>query len=371
MKYRRTFNSSKLVTLTCCMSLFVAISGPATTEETTSAAPLDRLEVTNQAQELLWGGENPADPLLAREFLQIQAQKGSVDAMRILGQQLVWGWVIPQDAGEGRKYLEQAIQQGDDAAMVILAQGLLWADALPFDPNSAQALLEKAVASGNRDAKRILGEQLVGGWRIERDVKKGTNLLERAISLGDNEAKVALGKLYFYGVGVSKSKEKALELFESAALAGLGEGLAIYGTDMMWGLSNPKAAETYLNKAGELGETAVWATLAEGAMYGYLGPGSVSRAKFDRYAEKAREAGDEKIEVLEADRNMWGISMTASGPETIGRLRKAADNGNSQAARYLVELLRDGNRMNLWPDRTKAREALETYSGLLTETQLV
>jgi hypothetical protein len=64
---------------------------------------------------------------------------------------------------------------------------------------------------------------------------------------------------------------------------------------------------------------------------------------------------------------MWGINMRASGPETIARLEAAAGEGNAAAARFLIELKRNGNRMNLWPDPEGARAALDTYGELLSE----
>ena len=103
-------------------------------------------------------------------------------------------------------------------------------------------------------------------------------------------------------------------------------------------------------------------------MYGYLGGGSVSRAKFGRYAEKARAAGEEEIAVLEATRNMWGINMRADGPETLARLTAAAEDGNVAAARFLIELLRDGNGLNVHRDSAAADAALDRFGALLGET---
>ncbi|WP_137700272.1 hypothetical protein [Marimonas lutisalis] len=80
-----------------------------------------------------------------------------------------------------------------------------------------------------------------------------------------------------------------------------------------------------------------------------------------------RAAGEDEIEVYEATRNMWGINMRADGPETIARLRHAADGGNAAAAGFLIELLQDGNDLNLRRDLDAAGEALALYGKLLSE----
>jgi len=116
-----------------------------------------------------------------------------------------------------------------------------------------------------------------------------------------------------------------------------------------------------------MGVSRAWATLAEGAMYGYLGGGRVSRAKFEGYAARGRDEGVERIAVLEAIRHMWGISVTASGPETLAILEEAADAGNREAALFLIRLVRDGNSYNIRRDRDRAEALLQTYRPLLGE----
>lgn len=156
-------------------------------------------------------------------------------------------------------------------------------------------------------------------------------------------------------------------LFETAAEAGDARGIYQYGMMLMWSQRDPDAAEAMLVRAGEMGQSQAWATLAEGAMYGYLGNGRTSRAKFPTYATRARDAGNQQIDVLDATRHMWGITVRASGPETIEMLETAADGGNAQAAAYLIRLVRSGNQMNIRREPTRARDYLETYAPILTD----
>lgn len=269
------------------------------------------------------------------------------------------------DVAAGLALLEAAAGRGDGAAQNALGQLLLWGTLVPANHARAQGLLAEAARHGHIEAQRVLGENLIGGWILPADPKAGLPLLESAAAAGDGAAQISLGEFLLAGKALPQDRRRALALFEAAAASGNGAGLERYGADLMWSERDPAAAERYLARAGEMGRASAWATLAEGAMYGYLGGGSASRAKFAGYAEKARAAGDERIAVLEATRKMWGISTRASGPGTVASLTEAAEAGNAEAAKTLIALLRDGNRYNVRKDRTGAEAALTRYAALI------
>lgn len=221
------------------------------------------------------------------------------------------------------------------------------------------------------DALRDEAMNLIYTRRIpDESTLAGVALLEQAVAMGDVQSQVALGDLYLFGMMIPRDWEKARVLYEAAAEAGNGEGLHNYGMMLMWEERDAALAEDYLLRSGSMGVRRAWATLAEGAMYGYLGGGRVSRAKFDGYAARGREQEVDRIAVLEAIRYMWGISVTASGPETLATLERAANAGNPEAALFLIRLVRDGNRYNVRTDRDRAEELLQTYRDLLRDIDL-
>lgn len=237
----------------------------------------------------------------------------------------------------------------------------------------AQAEGEADQAAALTEAGRLIkdGEALIFGFGpAGQDVGAGVALLQEAVALNDAQAMLSLGGIYLYGSGVARDLAKALELFEMAAALGQPEGLARYGSALMWGEIDAEAAEAYLVRAGELGVASAWSTLAEGAIYGYLGGGKVSRDKYQGYADKALAAGSTRVAILEANRLMWGILTTASGPEAVATLQRAADAGNADAARMLIRLMRDGNRYNVRRDRDRAEAYLESYGPLLGEVEI-
>ncbi|MEZ5796807.1 MAG: hypothetical protein R3D63_04520 [Paracoccaceae bacterium] len=205
---------------------------------------------------------------------------------------------------------------------------------------------------------------------VTEATREGVALLEQAAEAGNTEAMVQLGSLYLFGTVLPQDRKRALGYFEQAASAGDGAGLQEYGMMQMWGENGWRKAEAYLVRAGEMGEGEAWATLAEGAMYGYLGGGTASRRKFAGYAEKGRAAGVERIVVLEANRYMWGISVRASGPKAVEILETAADAGNAEAARYLIALVRDGNGLNVARNLKAAAGYLDSYAPLLGEAEI-
>ncbi|AQS47770.1 hypothetical protein BMG03_08110 [Thioclava nitratireducens] len=280
---------------------------------------------------------------------------------------LIWGTPkVPADPETGLAMLERAASEGNAQAARMAGELLLWGGPVPTDRARAMELLSQAADAGDAGAARVLGEQLLGGWVLPRDTDRGRALLEAQVKSGNRDAAIKLGEAYLYGIGVPRNREKARDLFETATEAGDATGLWKFGEEMMWSQRDPAAAETMLQRAGAAGIGSAYATLAEGAMYGYLGSGKVSRAKFDGYAKAARAAGNERIEVLDATRRIWGISMRGDGKMAVAQLREAAEAGNRTAARYLVGLLRDGNAYNVRRDPKGASTFLEAHADLFT-----
>ncbi|MCK4712065.1 MAG: sel1 repeat family protein [Marinosulfonomonas sp.] len=301
-------------------------------------------------------------------LLEQSAASGNVAAKATLGKVLLEGYYLPADHEKGAQLLQEAADAGNLQAQVTLGMALLWGSYGEADPARAHSLLDQAAGKGNIKALRVLGEQLIGGWVFEQDVISGRTMLEKAAATGDTEAKIVLGTFFMEGTRLNRDTDHALMLFEEAAQSGNGEGLERYGEILMWSQRDPVAAENYLRRAGELGRGTAWVTLAEGAMYAYLG--GKSRAKFDGFSEKARDAGEGRIAVLEAERQMWGISMRASGPKTIAGLEEAAKAGNKDAVKFLISLVRNGNRLNIRKNTEQAKTYLDHFSALLTPAEV-
>lgn len=313
----------------------------------------------------LYGTEQvAADKVAGLDLIERAASSQFVPAQAVLGKILVDGYYTEADTSKGIALLEAAASAGNPSAQATLGEALLWGQVVDPDPLRAKTLLLGVARAGNTDAMRLLGEQLIGGWVLEQDIPEGLAMLTAAAETGDAKAQVALGKFLLFGDPLEKDTDRALALFEAAADQGNGEGLYHHGALLMWSQNDPNAAEAYLNRSGAMGVPAAWTTLAEGAMYGYLG--MKQRRKFEGYAEKALALDEPRIAVLEAQRRLYGINMRASGPIAIQGLEDAATAGNADAATFLIALVRDGNRLNVRKSPDQAARYLAEYANLLT-----
>lgn len=262
---------------------------------------------------------------------------------------------------------QERLLAGTGEARAEFGTRLLWGAGIEQDVDRARSVLETAAADGDLNAKETLGEALIAGVISPADAGEGVRLLQEAAVAGSTKAMVTHGRFLLYGRDLPRDLALAEQLFERAADAGNGEGLNELGSFLMWNRRDPGRAEALLTRAGQMGVSTAWVTLAEGAMYGFLG--NRQRARFDEFAEKARAAGAERIDVLDAARRQWGITIRASGPEALALLELATETGNATALKALIALNRDGNQYNIRKSPMRAKGHLETHADLLTASE--
>ena len=162
---------------------------------------------------------------------------------------------------------------------------------------------------------------------------------------------------------------RAGSLFEKAAELGDVEGVKALGGKLMWegrSKADAKLAEKYLTMAGQAGRGSAWTTLAQGALYGKLGKSSIT--KYPVFLKNARALSETKIEIVEAQRWMWGLGgAKADASKTVSTLETAAAAGNQDAIEYLISLLRDGNGGNIKKNIKKAQAYLDKYGSKLKQ----
>ncbi len=316
-------------------------------------------------------GADPTPEAAAAGLVALEqaAASGDAGAKATLGRILLEGIFQQADPDRGEALLLEAAEADHPKAMISLANAYLWGlYGRPIDAEKSRALFEQAIAFGDPEALRLYGDQLVRGTEFDRDTTRGIEMLERAVELGAPKAQITLGSLYLDGIHLRRDEARAKVLFEAAARAGDGEGLELLGADIMWNRRGSQRAEKYLLRAADLGRGSAWTTLAKGAMYGYLG--KRSRSKFLGYAHNAREAGQSEVAVLDAHRALWGISMRASGPKAIRGLEEAVAQDNEAALKFLISLVRDGNRWNVRRNSRMAQTYLAEHSDLLSAAEI-
>lgn len=216
------------------------------------------------------------------------------------------------------------------------------------------------------DAQRERGERLIDGWNTTPDKTEGLKLLESAIEQGDRKSLIVLGRLYMDGRFLKRDRRRALQLFERAAKMGDYEGIEAFGEDRMWNAKttdDKREAERLLSMAGTSGRGSAWATLGYGAIYRRLTP--AANARFETYLRNARALGNNQIEIVEAERLLYRTGKRGNPAAAIRSLEAAADEGNPDAIKYLIRLVRNGNDYTVKPSLSRARAYLNKYGPKL------
>ncbi len=353
-------------------------------------------------EQLIEGWRLPKNVSRGLTLLQDAVARGNKTAKISLAEFYFKGKYLPRDSKLGDAVLKKAAAAGDLDAMVALGSGYMWGGALPSNPELVVKYLGQAEAGGSVEAKRTLGEQMISGYTVRRDVSGGVAKLEELVAKGDIEAKQYLGEQLAIGRNMPKQWSRGIGLLEDAMRAGsidaevsLAEVLSGYGTSdlevkrgksmladlasrgnpdileylgsqLVWKASNAtqrKQVKDYLTRAGNAGRGSAWLLLAKAATLGKLGPSGLGQYAF--YADKAREAKETGIDVLEAQRWLWAKnSEKPNWPRAVKMLAKSAQSGNPDAVITLVETVRDGNT-NHRPDPKLALQYLNKFGGVL------
>lgn len=149
----------------------------------------------------------------ALNILKIAADRGSVDAMRMLGF---------ADEKNSFYWFEKAAAKGDAVAFCWLAYDYWQGDGTEQDLQKAQALFKEAISLGYETAKLslavfyTLNEDKISDFYDDQTLE----ILEYAINKGNIDAKVFLANIYLSGKGVQADKDKAIKLYKEAAEVG-------------------------------------------------------------------------------------------------------------------------------------------------------
>ena len=320
------------------------------------------------AEQLVSGRVFPVDLPRAKQILSRLIEEGDTQAKVVLGRALVFSAVEQDAAREGLALLEDAAS-ADPELWSEIADIYIWGtSAVKADPQLAQPYLERGIAAGNVNAERTLGKQLITGWVLPRDTERGMAILERLVARNDIPSLSILGDLLLFGTGLEPDRDRGLALLKTAADKGDLEAFEILGRHYMWTAKTQEQRQlalAYLTKAANGDLKRSWLTLAEGATFDKLGKQASSQYK--EYERQARKAGIEQIDVLSAQRFLWGLGERYNVDEGIRRLDSAAREGNKAALLYRLSLLRDGYGKAVKPSKRAAREYLKSMGARLPE----
>ncbi len=123
-------------------------------ERRVAAARAGDAQAALEAASMLFAGEEgPVDVPLATELLRDAAERGSVEALLMLGGML---WGIDGHEREGVRWLQEAAARGAAEAVYVLGMACARGRGLPRDVVLARQFLEHAERSGVAEARAEL-----------------------------------------------------------------------------------------------------------------------------------------------------------------------------------------------------------------------
>ncbi len=265
------------------------------------------------------------------QLLQTAADKGNVDAMRVLGDSYANGNGVSSDLSKALEWYEKAALQNDPYSLYATSMILLTGkETSQEDKAKAISYLEKAAANGYASAQNDLAMLYLNGQFVDKDVKKGIELLEKASESGNPYSMSTLSSIYYQGELVGKDETKALKLQQEAAASGLPE-------------SQFNTGYLYLNKIGTSGlkseERLVTEDLVKQDKDSTNGLTDEQIAIY--WMRKASENGHPLAQQNLAYMILNGVALGTES-EAVSLLQKSADQGISESLYTLGSLYFNG-----------------------------
>ena len=141
--------------------------------------------------------------------LKENAESGSAEAQRSLGEAYETGKGVPQDYAQAASWYRKAAEQGSDDAQLQL--GFLYESGRGVPQDYAQAALwyRKAAEQGNTGGQNSLGSLYENGQGVPRDYAQAALWLRKAAEQGASDAQMNLSYLYADGQGVPQDYREA------------------------------------------------------------------------------------------------------------------------------------------------------------------
>ncbi|CAI5927845.1 unnamed protein product [Closterium sp. NIES-64] len=152
------------------------------------------------------------------QFIELQASRGAVEAIRTLGTLYYWGARgMPRDHVRAFGLMKKAAEMDDLHAMLTLGEMLTHGVGCKANPVEAMVWFNKAYARGLVSALNGVGYLHAKGLGVPQDYHKAVqNFLTAARKTRDVDALYNLGMSHLRGQGVRRNPSKALRFLQQA-----------------------------------------------------------------------------------------------------------------------------------------------------------
>lgn len=263
-------------------------------------------------------------------------------------------------------------QTASPVPLMRLADAYLEGEVVPYDPEAAYSYYVQARDLGDPTAGLRLAELQMRGVGVERDFEAGLAEITRRAEDGSSSALVLLGDAYARGWAGRIDPDAARAAWEKAAAAGRTDAMMRLAEFYRYGILAPESpgeARRYFEQAADSRDPEIVYLFGRALAEGDLGGAADVRRGLD-ILTTASTRGNGEAAVALALARIDGDGLPSNPRAGLAELTELAGRGNVAAALRLVEIHRDGRRVNrvqaVRKDLRKARQELDRIAPKLT-----
>ncbi|WP_193335474.1 tetratricopeptide repeat protein [Devosia beringensis] len=317
------------------------------------------------------GGSGPiaADPDKAKALYVGAAARGNQGAARRLADMYFRGEGVPSAPDTALQMLSDLAGNGDGQANITLADYYLSGDIIPINVDTARDYFQKAADSGNSAGLIRLGELYrLGAPGMPADVNRAIDYFNRAIELGAPGAERYLANIFLDLAQPVANPSRGIELLKVAAAKGDANAAVRLGdlysvNDLVQ--ADYETSKSYFDLALSYGNPNAVIDLAQALVAGPLG--TTHRQEALTLLRGSVESGLPGASTELARLQLAGTFPSEGLSGVLTMLLESTHNGDADAARYLMQLYREGYGLVLSPDRPAAENLLATLGPVLGE----
>ena len=210
-----------------------------------------------QARTFLYESYEERFPQKAAAIIVIEAERGSSEAINLLGVITYQGDGVPKDPEKAFELWRGLAEQGNAYAQYSLGVCYYYGTGVGKDEKEAVKWYTKAAEQGYADGQCNLGLCYYNGQGVGKDEKEAVKWYTNSAEQGNATAQYNLGVCYYNGQGVGKDEKESVKWYNKAA----EQGLAAAQCNLGWcyekeaGVSkDEKEALKWYTKAAEQGD---------------------------------------------------------------------------------------------------------------------
>jgi len=175
------------------------------------------------------------NPQKAAAIIVTEAERGSPEAINLLGQISYKGEGVPKDPEKAFQLWRESAEMGNTQAMNRLGTELGREGVASKNRGEALKWFQKAAEQGDADGMATTGAYYFNGWGVERDFQQAEKWIQASAEKGSAFGQYVYGLMFECGYGVRLNPGKSAYWYEQSAKGGYIEGMVKYGQCLEYG----------------------------------------------------------------------------------------------------------------------------------------